>query len=379
MRKEFVMNTKTIVRDIRVDTPVERVFDFLVDPNNLPEIWPNIIEVKNVKKSKDNQGFNFNWSYKMSGLPFEGKCETIEHTQHERLVFKSNKGLDSTITWRFQPSGRETHVTLRFEYQIPSSLLKRINEEVVIRENEHVSMRATTAGITRLAAMRVTPSTRMVAITVAASTSDRRASSRAVRTLDTSATSGSNGVNRRARYRRKTTTAAAMATAAMTSTSPRVTPSTSPNRAASSGWATRKSTAADEKKNTSYGVIAAPNRANINPERYAEIALDPRSSQAYGLSGRDRRILCRSAAGARAMGGRARATGPPGVRAAARLSDARGREPALKVLFSLQHAEGFLPVPYREGTVLTLEERPKLSRLGLAGKRTGISSGLAAS
>jgi uncharacterized membrane protein len=137
MRKEFVMNTKTIVRDIRVDTPVERVFDFLLDPNNLPEIWPNIIEVKNVKKSKDSEGFNFNWTYKMSGLPFEGKCETIEYTRYERLVVKSNKALDSTITWRFQPSGRETHVTLRFEYQIPSSLLKRMKEEIVIQENEH--------------------------------------------------------------------------------------------------------------------------------------------------------------------------------------------------------------------------------------------------
>jgi len=137
MRKEFVMNTKTIVRDIRVDTPVERVFDFLLDPNNLPEIWPNIIEVKNVKKSKDTEGFNFNWTYKMSGLPFEGKCETIEYTRYERLVVKSNKALDSTITWRFQPSGRETHVTLRFEYQIPSSLLKRMKEEIVIQENEH--------------------------------------------------------------------------------------------------------------------------------------------------------------------------------------------------------------------------------------------------
>ena len=131
------MNTKTIVRDIRVDTPVERVFDFLLDPNNLPEIWPNIIEVKNVKKSKDTEGFNFNWTYKMSGLPFEGKCETIEYTRYERLVVKSNKVLDSTITWRFQPSGRETHVTLRFEYQIPSSLLKRMKEEIVIQENEH--------------------------------------------------------------------------------------------------------------------------------------------------------------------------------------------------------------------------------------------------
>lgn len=131
------MNMKTIIRDLRVDTSVERVFDLLVDPHHLPEIWPNIIEVKNVKRSKNNEGFNFSWTYKMSGEQFEGKCETIEYVPYERLVFKSNKGLDSTISWRFQPGGRETHVTLKFEYQIPSSLLKKVKEEIVIRENEH--------------------------------------------------------------------------------------------------------------------------------------------------------------------------------------------------------------------------------------------------
>lgn len=131
------MDTKMISRDIRINTPVERVFDFLADPNNLPEIWPNIVEVKNVKKSKDNDGFTFSWAYKMTGLLFEGKCETIEYVPFQRLVVKSNKGLDSTITWRFQPTGRETQVTFRFEYQIPSSLLKRMKEEVIIQENEH--------------------------------------------------------------------------------------------------------------------------------------------------------------------------------------------------------------------------------------------------
>jgi uncharacterized membrane protein len=73
----------------------------------------------------------------MSGVQFEGKCETIDYVPYERLVFKSNKGLDSTITWRFQPAGQQTQVSLRFEYQIPSSLLKRVKEEIVILENEH--------------------------------------------------------------------------------------------------------------------------------------------------------------------------------------------------------------------------------------------------
>lgn len=128
---------KTITRDIQVNIPVDRVFDFLADPNNLPEIWPNVIEVKNVKRSKTNDSFTFNWVYKMSGIQFDGKCEAVEYVPYDRLVIQSSKGLDCTINWKFRPGGQTTHLTLRFEHEIPSSLVKRTKEEIVLRENEH--------------------------------------------------------------------------------------------------------------------------------------------------------------------------------------------------------------------------------------------------
>ena len=127
---------KTITRDIRVEVPLDIVFDFLVVPHNLLEIWPNIVEVKGVKKSKNNAGFNFNWAYQMAGIQLEGKCESIEYIPYESLVIKSNKGLDSTITWKFNSTGQSTHVTLKFEYRPPSSALKQIDEADLIQVNE---------------------------------------------------------------------------------------------------------------------------------------------------------------------------------------------------------------------------------------------------
>ena len=64
-----------------------------------------------------------------------------------------------------------------------------------MRLKELVSMRATVAGITRVAAMSVTPRTCMVARIDAASTSISSASTRAVLTPEASATSGSKVVN----------------------------------------------------------------------------------------------------------------------------------------------------------------------------------------
>ena len=128
---------KTTIRDIRLQAPSDQVFSFVVDPRNLPEFWPNIVEVRNVKKSKSNEGFNFSWVYKMTGEQFEGNCETIEYRPYDRLAIKTSHGLNSTITWSFRPTGQETQVTLQFEYQIPASLLKRTKEEIVTHEAEH--------------------------------------------------------------------------------------------------------------------------------------------------------------------------------------------------------------------------------------------------
>jgi len=128
---------KTTIRDIRLQAPSDQVFSFVVDPRNLPEFWPNIVEVRNVKKSKSNEGFNFSWVYKMTGEQFEGNCETIEYRPYDRLAIKTSNGLNSTIIWSFRPTGQETQVTLQFEYQIPASLLKRTKEEIVTHEAEH--------------------------------------------------------------------------------------------------------------------------------------------------------------------------------------------------------------------------------------------------
>lgn len=127
---------QTITREVLVNAPPERVFSFLVDPHNLSDIWPGIVEVKSVKKIKNHDGFKFNWNYRMAEVDFEGRCETIEHVPNERIVIKSTKGLDSTITWTFKPSGQNTLVNLTFDYQIPAAVLKQAADEAVARENE---------------------------------------------------------------------------------------------------------------------------------------------------------------------------------------------------------------------------------------------------
>lgn len=126
-----------ILRDVRIKAPIDKVFNFLADPRNLPEIWPNIVEVNNIKKSKGNEGYTFDWTYKMSGTRFEAKAETVEFVQNQRLVIDSTKGLDCTLKWKFQPEMNETRLLLEFEYKAPAPLLNKLKEQTILQENEH--------------------------------------------------------------------------------------------------------------------------------------------------------------------------------------------------------------------------------------------------
>jgi uncharacterized membrane protein len=125
-----------VMRQLTVRAPVEKVFAFLSDPHNLPEIWPNVLEVKNIKRDTSG-GYNFDWAYKMSGVRLEGKVETAEIMRNQRLVFKSAKGFECIFRWKFMPESQLTNLTLELDYTIPPSVLKHAKEDVVTQLNEH--------------------------------------------------------------------------------------------------------------------------------------------------------------------------------------------------------------------------------------------------
>lgn len=126
-----------ILSEKRIKAPVNRVFDFLSEPQNLPEIWPNIVEVRNIKRPKIGNALQYDWTYKMSGMRFDGKSDMVDYVLYERMVIKSQKGPVSTITWNFDMVERETQVKLEIEYEIPGSLLNKVNEKIIVQEQEH--------------------------------------------------------------------------------------------------------------------------------------------------------------------------------------------------------------------------------------------------
>ena len=124
------------VKSITIKSPVEKIFDYISEPTNLPEIWPSLMEIKDVQRLPDGN-INNRWVYKMAGVRLEGTSEGVESVANQRIVSKTKGGVESTQTWMFQPEGDETKVTLEIEYTIPIPLLGKLAEAIIVKMNEH--------------------------------------------------------------------------------------------------------------------------------------------------------------------------------------------------------------------------------------------------
>jgi uncharacterized membrane protein len=125
-----------IEKTILINAPVERVFEFMSKPENLPEIWPSLQEVRNVQ-SLPNGGYCYDWTYKMAGVHFDGKAEWTEFVKNQRIINKNESGIPSTFTWSYQAEDSGTRVTVNVDYTIPGAVLGKLAEPIIHKMNEH--------------------------------------------------------------------------------------------------------------------------------------------------------------------------------------------------------------------------------------------------
>ncbi len=125
----------TLKASITINAPVEKVFAYLSDPNNLPKVWPNLVEVKDVQPAPAG-GYNFSWVYKMAGMRFDGASETVEQIPNQRTVTRSTKGIESHFVWTYEPENGGTKLTVEIEYKVPVPLLGNLAEALIVKQNE---------------------------------------------------------------------------------------------------------------------------------------------------------------------------------------------------------------------------------------------------
>jgi uncharacterized membrane protein len=122
-------------KTITINAPVGKVFGYWQEPANLPEIWPSMVEVKDVKPLS-NGGYSFRYVYKMAGMRLKGTSEDTEYVPNQRTVNKSKGGIQATQTFIYQAEAGGTKLTWEIEYTVPVPLLGKLAEAVIVKMNE---------------------------------------------------------------------------------------------------------------------------------------------------------------------------------------------------------------------------------------------------
>jgi uncharacterized membrane protein len=124
-----------IEKSITINAPVKKVFDYFSNAELMPEWMPGMVEVKDIKSTKDGVGSSYKWVYKMAGMRFKGESITEEYVSEKKTVTKTKGGINSLWTWNFEPHNNGTKIDLVVEYTIPVPVLGKIAEAIVLKQN----------------------------------------------------------------------------------------------------------------------------------------------------------------------------------------------------------------------------------------------------
>ena len=119
-----------------INAPVAKVHGYMKDPANLPEYWPAMLEVKNIRTNAKGLPI-YEWVYKMAGIKFEGETDTLEVIDNVKTVTHSTKGIPSHFIFDYLDKGGKTEMTVTVEYSAPNTLLGKLAQGMVDRLNEH--------------------------------------------------------------------------------------------------------------------------------------------------------------------------------------------------------------------------------------------------
>ena len=124
-----------VEKEIIIHAPLEKVFNYISEPSNLPEFWPSLMEINGVR-SLPNGGYSGRWVYKMAGMRFEGTGEYTQIVPNQWFVIETKGSINSTMTWTFRSREDITKVTLTVEYKVPIPLLGKLAEAIIVKMND---------------------------------------------------------------------------------------------------------------------------------------------------------------------------------------------------------------------------------------------------
>jgi carbon monoxide dehydrogenase subunit G len=125
---------------VTIETPVEKVVEFVNNPENLAKCAPMVERVVEVGRSDRRVGNSFRVIYRVLGLPINEEFTVIgfepprRHTPHRRFqIWQAFHGLvHGTATWTLEAEGNQTYASLDAAYQLMGGVFGRVLDALLV-------------------------------------------------------------------------------------------------------------------------------------------------------------------------------------------------------------------------------------------------------
>jgi ligand-binding SRPBCC domain-containing protein len=111
--------------ETEIDAPVDKVFEYYTNPDNIQESWPQDIVKgsENVSGQKSEEGSEMKVKGEYMGKEEEMTLEVVKKEQNSRLVTQQTQG--PFKKWEsiqeFQGSNGKTHIRHTVDYELPTT------------------------------------------------------------------------------------------------------------------------------------------------------------------------------------------------------------------------------------------------------------------
>ena len=124
----------TISRKIQINAPLEKVFQFVVSPDNWTKYVTSLVDVRDVSSPGVEKGTTFAWKYRMLGMDFGGKGTVTENVKNEKFGMKMEGGFPITENYSFSAVSGGTELTVEVIYETPSRILQAVSKSGLVEK-----------------------------------------------------------------------------------------------------------------------------------------------------------------------------------------------------------------------------------------------------
>jgi ribosome-associated toxin RatA of RatAB toxin-antitoxin module len=120
----------------------DRIMDYIADVKNHPAFIGPLKAVANLNGDSRKPGTSWDWTFVMAGVEFSGRAETLSYEGGKKFTYRTTTGIQSTFTYSAEPEGKGVKVTVDVTYDVPSTLLSKMQASVVEKLNDAEGVRA---------------------------------------------------------------------------------------------------------------------------------------------------------------------------------------------------------------------------------------------